>query len=313
MFIKIAIKKIIILIAFLGLSSFLSAQISTGLIGHWPCNGNATDVSGYNNNGTVHGAQLTTDRFGNQNSAYVFNGISDYIDCGVTSYSVPVAVSFWVKAYDNHSQWKTIFGWNQTTSNYNGIQFFLTPSCYLTARMGDANNEIASSSYICDSTSWNFILSTRIGNTQKLYVNGMFTDSMIIPVGIGGPDSLFFARSFRTPSYNEYFHGVIDDVRIYGRRLRDTEIDSLYNEPNITGISSYTNKQNFIFFPNPATNVIYVSEKTNIQITDLTGRILCEKKLATQVDISSYPSGIYFVLCLDNKGNIIYRNKLVKE
>jgi hypothetical protein len=38
---------------------------SNGLVGYWPFNGNANDESGTGNNGTVNGAVLTTDRFGN--------------------------------------------------------------------------------------------------------------------------------------------------------------------------------------------------------------------------------------------------------
>jgi hypothetical protein len=45
-----------------------------------PFNGNAIEESGNGNNGTVNGATLTEDRFGNPNSAYHFNGTSDYIE-----------------------------------------------------------------------------------------------------------------------------------------------------------------------------------------------------------------------------------------
>ena len=45
---------------------------SNGLVGWWPFNGNATDESINTNDGTVNGATLTADRFGNANSAYSF-------------------------------------------------------------------------------------------------------------------------------------------------------------------------------------------------------------------------------------------------
>ena len=50
-----------------------------GPVAHYPFNGNANDESGNGNDGTVNGATLTTDRFGNENSAYSFDGIDDYI------------------------------------------------------------------------------------------------------------------------------------------------------------------------------------------------------------------------------------------
>lgn len=52
---------------------------TNGLVGWWPFNGNSNDESGSGNNGTGYGATLTTDRFGNANSANSFNGVANYI------------------------------------------------------------------------------------------------------------------------------------------------------------------------------------------------------------------------------------------
>ncbi len=79
-------------------SAALFGQIpSVGLIGGWPFTGNANDMSGMGNNGTVFGAVLTTDRFGAANCAYNFNGTNNYIDmltAGPTG-TVSRSVSFW--------------------------------------------------------------------------------------------------------------------------------------------------------------------------------------------------------------------------
>ncbi|MBU4445745.1 hypothetical protein KJ656_11790, partial [bacterium] len=50
-----------------------------GIVAYYPFNGNANDESGNDNHGTVNSATLTTDRFGNENSAYYFDGEDDYI------------------------------------------------------------------------------------------------------------------------------------------------------------------------------------------------------------------------------------------
>src|SRR6185436_16603858 len=56
------------------------ADITTGLIARYTFDGNANDVSGNNNHGTlVGGITLTTDRFGGANRAYSFNGSNSYI------------------------------------------------------------------------------------------------------------------------------------------------------------------------------------------------------------------------------------------
>src|SRR5271154_1890700 len=67
------------LIAFNAFSQVPAYVPTDSLLGWWPFTGNANDASGNGNNGTVHGATLTNDRFGNPNSAYSFDG-SSYID-----------------------------------------------------------------------------------------------------------------------------------------------------------------------------------------------------------------------------------------
>ncbi|HEY4205695.1 MAG TPA: hypothetical protein VGM31_02740, partial [Puia sp.] len=55
-------------------------DITTGLIAYYPFNGNADDATGNGNNGSlVNGPTLTTDKMGNPNSAYYFDGVDDYI------------------------------------------------------------------------------------------------------------------------------------------------------------------------------------------------------------------------------------------
>ena len=47
---------------------------TNGLVGWWGFNGNADDESGNGSHGIPNGATLTSDRFGNTNAAYEFNG-----------------------------------------------------------------------------------------------------------------------------------------------------------------------------------------------------------------------------------------------
>lgn len=77
----------------------LASNLMSGLVGYWPFCGNANDESGNGNNGTVNGATLTNDRFGNMNAAYSFDGVDDFIQClqsGPTGVS-SITVTFWTK------------------------------------------------------------------------------------------------------------------------------------------------------------------------------------------------------------------------
>ncbi|MBC7408621.1 MAG: hypothetical protein H7339_09555, partial [Arcicella sp.] len=72
-------KKVLVLFLILLFSVstiFAQVNLKNGLIACYPFNANANDESGNNNNGTINGATLTTDRFGKANRAYNFNGSS---------------------------------------------------------------------------------------------------------------------------------------------------------------------------------------------------------------------------------------------
>jgi hypothetical protein len=71
-----------------------------GPVGEWKFDGNAKDSSPNGNHGTVTGATLTTDRKGQTNSAYHFNGTTDHITVSNSAVLNPTdeaTVEFWVK------------------------------------------------------------------------------------------------------------------------------------------------------------------------------------------------------------------------
>lgn len=70
------------------------------LVAYYPFSGSAADSSGFGNDGEVFGATLTRDRFGNENSAYEFDGVDDLINFGNDSaFNVTGALtlSVWAK------------------------------------------------------------------------------------------------------------------------------------------------------------------------------------------------------------------------
>ena len=88
------------------------------LVAFYPFNGNANDKSGFNNNGSVSGAVLTADRWGNAQSAYSFDGVNDNIRVLSNSslnFQNAVTINFWIKVgefYDreaypiSHGNWE---------------------------------------------------------------------------------------------------------------------------------------------------------------------------------------------------------------
>ena len=94
--------SVIICFLLLSLKAFCQppAYVPTlGLVGFWPFTGNATDVSGNGNNGIVTGASLSADRFSASNSAYSFNGTTNYISVpsnSTLSGYTDMSISVWI-------------------------------------------------------------------------------------------------------------------------------------------------------------------------------------------------------------------------
>lgn len=163
---------------FLGMLLFISvanAQIPTsGLVAYYPFNGNANDSSGNGNNGTNHGATLATDRFGNSNSAYSFDGVSSYIDCGNgTSLKVAndITVAAWIKSGFSTDQSPEV------ASKYgtNKAGWILTTYPDSTAAFEGRDTTgvyIQSGKTTKFDGGWHFILGQRVGSVWKIYLDG---------------------------------------------------------------------------------------------------------------------------------------------
>lgn len=216
--------------------------LNEGLIAYYPFNGNATDESGNGNNGTVNGATLTTDRFGNANSAYSFDG-NNVITIPNSSSLNPanITVACWVNfarfAYgDGYSGTQGQFiickGGDQTPGSYILSQGGYSPtSPILTFEIAPFYNQwYIQSSPPLETNRWYYIAGTYDGQTMSLYLDGNLLGSQYvgsIPVGNSSP--LYFSYN-DVGGYPYYLTGQIDDILINSRALSGAEIQTLYNQ-----------------------------------------------------------------------------------
>lgn len=200
---------------------FISMTSLANLVAHLPLNNNANDVTGNGHNGVVFGASLTTDRFGNSNSAYRFNGSSDYIDLGTLGGFK--TVSLWVKQ-DFRSGYEFYFGHNDfdlfASVAENGILTLLDNP------HGWFRGSEQMDSHIGE---WNHIVAISDGASSKLYFNGANITSA--RSGTLEPVSDAIVNLGRRPDNTYHFNGAIDDVRVYDNILTESEIEALYAIP----------------------------------------------------------------------------------
>lgn len=225
---------------------------TNGLVGYWPFNGNANDQSGNGNNGTVNGATLTTDRFGNQNSAYSFDGINDFISVNDDVSLKPttgLTISAWVLIDQTQSgnfrrivskQYNDVqnFGSYQLISGTNNSTYQGTAG--LTVRTGTGNSQIQPNIYswtgdngVSATNLYQHIVGTFDGSQLKFYQNGILVSTVNFSGNLFYDNqNLLFGKGKEgetLPGSDIFLNGKIDDIGIWNRALSQQEITNMYN------------------------------------------------------------------------------------
>ena len=220
-----------LLLTFLTLfaGSVASAQIpSSGLVGYWPFNGNANDESGNGNNGTVNGATLTTDRFGNANSAYSFN--SSNINVGSSSVlnisNTGITISVWLRKTSDSNLWHVLGKRNQCGAFHYQISSNYLPYGLAWGGSTPGENSFINSGILIQSNQWNHVVGTYSEGNWKLFLNSVFIAEMASPITDVINSDLIFGNSGEC----QPFVGILDDISIYNRALTPAEITQLYTD-----------------------------------------------------------------------------------
>jgi hypothetical protein len=270
---------------------------TNGLVGWWPFNGNANDESGNGHNGTVNGATLTTDRFGNANKAYSFDGIDDNIIIDSLNVSTinngKNTVSFWMYWYGQTEQ--IPFCWDTGYSLYfkNG-QFGI--NTYQGNTLGIPSNNIDSAWVNVVAVFPNNVPDT---SNSELWINGIKQSIQGWATASKTADKKVFIGSGYDGGYR--FSSKLDDIGIWNRALTQAEITTLYTA-NGVGIKDQSLNQLSIY-PNPAKTQITLNTTTNqigktLKVYDALGKVVYETILKQQqynINITNWANGIYTV------------------
>ncbi|ETR72967.1 MAG: hypothetical protein OMM_01297 [Candidatus Magnetoglobus multicellularis str. Araruama] len=235
------IKKIFISLTLLTfLFSSVHAELNKGLVAHYPFNGNVRDESANSNDGVIHGATLSSDRFNNKNSAYRFDG-NDYISVSTNHTNLPLddfTVSVWCKLI-KHNDWDVII----EKVDKNGMNDFLIG--FIQKKLviefedddvwegGDSDNIIIDdfNNYI---DKWFHFVYSYTDNNVNFYINGKLVKKHTTNKDYSNDDGVIIIGADIDASYPtvtaDYFDGSIDDIRIYNRALSINEIQNLFIE-----------------------------------------------------------------------------------
>ena len=192
--------------------STLSGTLTNGLVGYWPFCGNANDESGNGNNGTVNGATLTTDRFGNTNSAYSFDGVNDIITlpADLNTYSTSV----WINASNQLNQFAEIFYYENSSTSIvqNGNYLYIRKQNESISSIDLSSSSISNSNWI-----HLLIIINQSSNQIQLYIN-----SILIGTSQNALGGLY---DYSTLNNNFYLGGRgFNSTNFYSGKLADIGI-----------------------------------------------------------------------------------------
>jgi len=219
-------------------------NLNEGLVAYFPFNNNANDESKNGNNGTNFGATLTNDQSGNENSAYEFNGYA-YLSVNHNSMLNPngndFSISIWFQYYgdlnsdttydalvvkgDYNSGSEQLLEWMVRGGSYNGAFFrFRTFT-----QLEDLQFDTDQSSIVSDGAWHNLVVVIDEGSIMegKMYLDGVLKGTREkFTLNINPYEKLLIGNySWGSKSY---FHGKLDQVRVFKRALTEMDIMYLY-------------------------------------------------------------------------------------
>jgi hypothetical protein len=188
----------------------------------------AYDSAGYND-GTIEGAQWTT---GKIEGALEFDGVDDYVMVGKNDDIFPNNIltwSVWIKPFSYTSYGVILWDDDIQATGDRGVELRSD------GRIGAGEWFVDTvSSFVISLDQWHHIAFTSGDGEMKLYIDGELnaTSSDVLPDHTGRS---FVSIGSGHTGYRGYFHGMIDEVAIYGRALSPEEIQDIY----LNGLNEY--------------------------------------------------------------------------
>ena len=241
--------RLVLLTALFALTAALSASAAAvcqpppaGLVGWWPGDGNANDITGLANGTLQGGATATT--AGEVGQAFSFNGTSGYVSIPDSPVLHPanLTIEAWVRFSSLNSvasggspagDQYLVFKQNTRSGDFEGIDLSKTRLAgkdvfrFLVTSASAQVAEIDSATSLTTNV-WYHVAAVRGSNFTQLYVNGRLERQMTVSFPQDyGTLPLYFGTSGQT-YWDHKLSGSLDEVSLYNRALASNEIAAIY-------------------------------------------------------------------------------------
>lgn len=222
------------------LSTKILADITTGLVAHYEFENNGDDSSINAYHGTVTNITYVDGKIGNAAS---FDGSSSYIDVisvnndlpsNIPSSSSVRTVSFWAKPTSAAPATQGNFiSWGSNTTN---SRFSIMQRTSGTLDFIGAGND-HSSGYSMNNSWQHIVVTYDGGTTMNVYIDGQLENSLTITALTTDATQRLRIGITIEGFQDEFYTGLLDDVRIYNRILSAADVDELYKYTPIKSLN----------------------------------------------------------------------------
>lgn len=220
--------------------------IQAGLITYWPMDeigGQAVADSVSGVNGTAVGTTITNGANSTLGRARSFNGSSDRVDFSPSALLDSLDQNLTIEALISIASLPDIPGEDlfplveKIGTSAENYRYFLlgahrntsSTNGYIQFRLYDGTNALVVNSPPQEITNrWIHVVGSKNGTTASLYLDGQLASSTI-NTNLGSVSNTH-PLEFAAPEFWGYFHGNLDNVRIYSRALTANEVTALYSD-----------------------------------------------------------------------------------
>lgn len=315
---SINMKRIFFSLFLLLSANFLNAQLSNGNIANFKFNNNLSDNSNsaivLTNNGTSFGQDV----YNSPNASVEFNGQSylSFNDNDIKT-PLPITISMLIK-FNSFAEPTVVFMSDNIYNSYSGYWINViqgTGQIVLNLSGGSGNQSSANRrSFVMDNSlntgQWYTIVCViRAYNDMQIYIDcvnqaGQYSGTGSTTMVYSQAESSFAYIQGNTSLPNgTYLNASLDDFNIWNRELTQNEIQEICSrKANIDDVQ--VESLNVSIFPNPLTDLLVISNKTNTkllscQIFDLNGHLIYEQELSSasenEVTTSELAQGAYIL------------------
>ena len=305
-----------ILFLFMALSSIntYSQSLDSGLISHFPFNGNFLDSLNPAATSSNYGVQFSEGRRGIINGAANFSNFGNYFENqDYLEFANKISVGAWIKTEDRNTLMVIVSKYNSDEDK--GFQLAINGlgDARFAVRNGDSEYYYVESNTV-DVTDgeWHYIVGICDTTNIQVWVDGALEDEREVE---NIDKSILSNYELRFGSLQQggqfAYKGQLDDFKLFNRALEAKEIVDIYE----SGVTNIDDSNDFFVdvYPNPTNNIINISQDyqvDSIELISTNGKVFHYEK-SKSIDLTNFAPGMYY-LKIHSRGNLITK-KIYKQ